>query len=188
MIINALYSKYFQKSKIFLYPLLDIKRGGPATPIETYFSWGSNYTSEDMKLICLYENRKDVEYLKFERDVLLKHSRLYDYVKIDDKSSVFVFDFSDLGSDWDFLVDGKYSRIRLNLKRSILDYFERRSGNYIYIHTYLFPEEWFKRYAELLGVTESLLIGVGELCDKPDLEKENLQIQVADLQNIKILD
>jgi hypothetical protein len=121
MIINALYSKYFQKSKIFVYPLLEIKRGGPATPVETYFSWGTSYTSEDMKLICLYENRKDIEYLKFERDVLLKHSRLYDYIKVDDKSSIFIFDFSDLGSDWDFIVAGQYSKIKASIKRMVKD-------------------------------------------------------------------
>jgi hypothetical protein len=32
--------------------------------------------SEDMKLICVYQTRTDLEYLKFERMFLLKHNRL----------------------------------------------------------------------------------------------------------------
>ena len=62
MAINALYVKYFQKSKIFIYPLLDIKRGSSVVPVETYVSWDNHYTPEDMKLICLYDIRTDDEY------------------------------------------------------------------------------------------------------------------------------
>jgi hypothetical protein len=188
MVINALYGKYFQKSKIFIYPLLGIKRGAPAIPTETYLSWGKNYSTEDMKFICVYENRKDIEYLKFEKDVLLTHTRLCDYVKADDNTSVFTFDFSDMGIDWDNIVSGNYSKLNMNLKRKILDYFDKHGGNYVYVYSYLFPEKWYDRYAELLDVPVSLLSSVGELCDKPDLEKENLQISVADLQNLEIID
>jgi hypothetical protein len=60
----------------------------------------------------------------------------------------------------------------LKTKQTVLDYFERYSGNYIYMHSYLFPNKWFKRYAEILDVPEELLIEVGELCDKPDWKKE----------------
>lgn len=188
MVINALYGKYFQKSKIFIYPLLGIKRGAPVIPTETYLSWGKNYSTEDMKFICVYENRKDIEYLKFEKDVLLTHSRLCDYVKTDDKTSVFTFDFSDMGIEWTNLVNGNYSKLNMNLKRKILDYFDKYGGNYVYVYSYLFPEKWYERYAELLDVPVSLLISVGELCDKPDLERENLEISVADLQNLEIID
>jgi len=55
------------------------------------------------------------------------------------------------------------------------------------MHSYLYPEKFFSRYAELLGVEESLLKSVGELCTKPDLEKEMLMIEVADLENLKII-
>ncbi len=36
MVIDTLYRKYFQKSKIFIYPLLGIKQGTKIVPIETY--------------------------------------------------------------------------------------------------------------------------------------------------------
>ena len=39
----------------------------------------------------------------------------------------------------------------------------------------------------LLGVEESLLKNVGELCSPPNLDKENLIAEVLDLDNKKIL-
>ena len=70
------------------------------------------------------------------------------------------------------------------VKRKILTYFEKNSGNYNYIQSYLFPKKYMAKYAELLEVPVDLLISVGELCDKPDLEKEKLLIEVVDLENV----
>ena len=187
MIINTLYKKYFQKSKIFIYPLLGIKRGTSVVPSETYFGWNDTYTPEDMKLVCLYDTRTDLEYKNFESNVLLKHTRLYDYKVINTEQSVFVFDFSDLKEDWEHLIKGKYSKLSKKTKATILNFFEQYSGNYVYINSYLNPENWFERYAEILDVDKNLIEQVGELCDKPDLEKECLLIKVADLENLKII-
>jgi hypothetical protein len=186
MVINTLYVKYFQKSKIFLYPLLGIKRGSSVVPNESYVSWFDKYSPEDAKLICVYDIREDAEYKNFEANVLLKHNRLHDYI-VCEKQSVFVFDFQDMKKDWEHFLNGQYSKMDKETKEKVLDFFERYSGNYIYISSYLHPEKWFDRYAELLGVEPSLLKEVGELCNLPDLEKECLQIKVADLENINIL-
>jgi hypothetical protein len=183
MALNSVYKKYFQKSKVFLYPLLDIKRGVSVIPVETYTGWQGYYNSEDMKLICVYDIRTDDEYKQFEKNVLLKHSRLCDYVKVNSQA-VLTFDFSDLGDDWFHFMNGKYSKISMNLKQKILSFFDKYSGNYAYMHSYLLPEKYFNNYAELLGVDASLLIEVGELCTKPDLGKETLIMEVADLGNI----
>ena len=182
--INALYKKYFQKSKIFLYPLLDIKRGTSVVPEETYLSWENTLTPEDMKLICVYHTRTDVEYINFEKNVLLKHSRLCDYVWAREKT-IFTFDFSDLEYNWFHLVYGRYSKLDYDIKRKILNFFDTKSGNYLYVSSYLFPEKHFETYANLLGVSTELVKSVGELCDKPNLDKENLVLQVADLENIE---
>lgn len=187
MVINALYKKYFQKSKIFLYPLLDIKRGTSVVPNETYLSWNDTINSEDMKLICTYHFRTDDEYTKFEKNVLLKHNRLVDLIKVNDDTVVVIFSFSDLKSDWFYFINGQYSKMNTETKRKILDFFDKKSGNYAYVESYLFPEKHFETYAKILGVDENLLKSVGELCNKPDLEKEKLFIAVADLENIKII-
>jgi|APGre2960657404_1045060.scaffolds.fasta_scaffold02439_4 hypothetical protein len=183
MALNSVYKKYFQKSKVFLYPLLGIKRGTSVIPVETYVSWEGHCTAEDMKLICLYDVRTDAEYMNFEKNVLLNHNRLSDYVKVNSQA-VFTFDFSDLEDDWSHFMNGKYSKISLNLKQKILNFFDKYSGNYAYMHSYLIPEKYFENYAELLGADVQMLIKVGELCSKPDTEKETLILDVADLGNI----
>jgi len=187
MAIDALYRSYFQKSKIFLYPLLDIKRGASVVPEQTYVSWGTKLTTEDAKLIALYPKRTDREYLNFEKNVLLKHSRTSDFIEVDDDNLVVTFDFSDIRDTFDNFVAGKYSMIDLKLKRKIRDFFEPNSPNHVYVDSYLFPDKYFKLYADLLAAEESLLRSVGELCSKPDLERENLTLEVADLENKKIL-
>ena len=48
MKLNTLYSKYFQKSKVFIYPLLGIKKGKKIVPKETYFIWNDEISIEDM--------------------------------------------------------------------------------------------------------------------------------------------
>lgn len=187
MAITALYTKYFQKSKIFLYPLLDIKRGTSIIPEETYLGWDNTYSPEDMKLVCVYNIRTDMEYKQFEKNILLKHPRLHDYILVNDETAVFIFDFSDLKDDWFHLMEGKYSKINLDIRRKILAYFAKSSSNYAYIESYLFPDNYFKKYAELLGVSIDMLKSVGELCSKPDMEKEILLIEVTDLENLKII-
>jgi len=188
MALNALYRKYFQKSKIFMYPLLDIKRGSLAVPTETYTSWKSKYTSEDAKLVCVYHTSSSPEYIQFENNVLMKHTRLCDYIQVDSTTSVFIFDFSDLKNDWGHFINGQYSKISENQKRKILNYFNDNSANHVYVESYLFPEKYRQDYADLLDVSLSLLEEAVELCDKPDILKEELLIRVPDLENLKILD
>jgi hypothetical protein len=185
MVISALYKKYFQKSKIFLYPLLGIKRGTSVVPEETYLSWNNSINPEDMKLVCLYHSRTDYEYINFEKNVLLKHSRLCDYVRIDSVKTIFTFDFSDLSDDWLYFLEGKYSKMDVKIKRKILDFFDSNSGNYYYVNSYLFPIPHHKLYAELLDVPVELIKSVVELCDKPNFEKETLVLEVADLESIE---
>jgi hypothetical protein len=184
MALSSIYKRYFQKSKVFLYPLLGIKRGVSVVPVETYICWKGYYSSEDMKLICVYDIRKDDEYKFFEKNTLLSHNRLSDYVKIGSQA-VLTFDFSDLSDDWSHFVNGKYSKLSINLKQKILDFFDKYSGNYAYMHSYLIPEKYFSNYAELLGVDAEMLIQVGELCSKPNFDKETLNLEVADLGSIE---
>jgi len=187
MYVHALYRKYFQKSKIFLYPLLDIKRGTKIVPTETYLGWNDSYSPEDMKLICVYDTTNS-DYIQFERTVLLKHTRVSDYIKVNDEKCIITFDFSDLEEDWMHFLRGEYSQISLNVKRKIIGFFDQSTGNYIYVYSYLFPEKFFNRYAELLDVPVDLLKSVGELCDKPDTDKEKLVLVVANLENSNILE
>ena len=51
--IKSLITDYVQKSRIFLYPQLRIRRGVSVTPIETYMCWPGKYSIKDSVLICL---------------------------------------------------------------------------------------------------------------------------------------
>jgi hypothetical protein len=188
MAITTLYTKYFQKSKVFLYPLLEIKKGTNIIPSETYLSWNDEINPDDAKLVCLYPILSTAEYINFKKNILLKHTRLHDLVQVDNETLVVIFDFSDLSDDWSHFVNGRYSKINDKIKRKILNFFEKSSGNYMYVESYLFPDVHFENYAKLLDVEIELLQTVGELCSIPDLDKEKLLIKVPDLQNIKILD
>jgi hypothetical protein len=184
MALTSIYSKYFQKSKVFLYPLLGVKRGMSVVPKETYVAWDKHCTSDEMKLICVYDYRTDDEYKKIEKNILLEHDRLSDYVKV--KSEViFTFDFSDLDDDWFHFINGRYSLFSPSVKQKILGFFDKYGGNYAYIHSYLIPEKYYDNYAELLDVDSKILKEVKELCSKPDLDKETLMIEVADLNNLE---
>ena len=186
MSINALYRDYFQKSKIFIYPLLDIKKGSSVTPIQTYFGWNDYVTPEDMKLVTVFHSRPDQAYIDFEKNILLKHNRLNDYIKLNDTDVLYTFDFSDLEKDWMHLINGRYSKMTDKTKRKIRDHYDKNGSNYMYMDSFLFPDKYFNIYSELLGVNEEILKNVGELCTKPDMEKEILTVSVEQLQVPKI--
>lgn len=188
MPVKSIYTKYFQKSKVFLYPLLGIKRGAKVVPSETYLAWNNTIKTEDMKLVCLYHPTIENDFQNYEKEVLLKHNRLFGINKIDDENKLFIFDLADLKNDWNYFINGKYSKISSETKEIILDFFEKNSANYVYMKSYLFPDKYFDDYAECLGVDINTLKLVGELCNKPDIEKETLILnKEPDLQNMKII-
>ena len=186
MAVKSIYTKYFQKSKVFLYPLLGIKKGANVIPSETYLAW-DNIKAEDMKLICLYHPNKSNEYEKYEKEILLKHNRLHNIKIIDNHNKLFIFDFSDLKNDWNYFMDGKYSKIDKNTKSKILYFFPEDTANFVYMKSYLFPRPFFEDYSEILNVDKDFLESIGELCNKPDLEKETLTMKQEDLQKNQII-
>jgi hypothetical protein len=183
MAIESLYKEYFQKSRIFLYPILEIKRGVSVTPIETYMSWNGHYSSKDMKLICLYHLRDDAEFLKFEKERLINNKHFFDFKQVEDNKGVYVFDFSCYAKDWNKIMLGKYSQITYPYKKKIENFYGKRDSNFAYIESFIYPEKYYQMYAEvILLVEESLLREVGELCSLVDFEKETLVATVKDLQ------
>jgi hypothetical protein len=185
--INALYTEYFQKSKIFMYPLLDIKKGCCAVPEQTYVAWEGYIKPEDAKLVTVYPNRKDDEYKTFEKNVLLKHQRICDYTELNNEQLLITFEFTDMSDDWNHFINGRYSMIDVKIKRKILSFFNKNSANHVYMDSYLFPDKYFSLYASLLDTNEDILRNVGELCSKLDLERETLIAEVINLENKKIL-
>jgi hypothetical protein len=185
MQIRSLYKDYIQKSRIFLYPSLDIKRGVSVTPIETYIAWCDYYKPADRKLCCLYYLRNDEEFKQFEKHKLIGNRLFHDFKQVEDTKGVYVFDFESLSNDWDNVINGKYSKLSPDFKRKIRHYIGLSNTNLPYIDSFLFPDRYFKIYAEMMGVDESVLKEVGELCSLPDMKHETLNISVINLDTVK---
>lgn len=187
--INDIYAKYFQKSKVFLYPALDIKKGLDIKPIETYMSWGDRIGLNDNKLICLYDLEDTNAFIAHEDRFLLGNSLFEDYIEINDNKAVYIFNYDNYKEDFKNICYGKYSQLSLELKIKIRDVYGINSPNYKYIKTYLYPDSYYENYAEILSpqskyITEmkGILEETVELCSKPDFNKERLKISVKSLE------
>lgn len=168
-----------------MYPALGIKRGVSVTPIQTHMSWKDNYSLEDAKLCCLYHLRDDDEFKPFERVKLLGNKFFYDFKQVEEKKGVYVFDMTPIKNDWMNIINGKYSKISPIHKKCIRNFIGLNSPNLPYIDSFLYPDRYFKLYAEMMGVEEIMLRDVGELCDIPNLEEETLIASAFNLEIIK---
>lgn len=180
--IKSLYNEYFQKSRIFLYPALMIPRGTSVTPLETYVSWTAHYEKEDCKLICLYHLRSDLEFRSFEKMKLFGNPHFHDFYEVEDDKGLYIFDYQEFKDDWDKFLSGKYSTLSKQLKSLILGHYSKSKKNYVYVDSYLNPEMYYDLYSRLLNCDKKLLEQVGELCDKPDFEKETISLNIKELK------
>lgn len=165
-----------------MYPALEIKRGVSVTPIETYVSWNDHYVVDDCKLICLYHLRDDDDFKRFENTKLLNNKLFCDFKQVEENKGVYVFDFKNNISNWNSFITGSYSKFTPEHKKIIKNYIGANSSHAPYIDSFLNPDTYFKMYAEMMDVNESLLRSVGELCSLPNLESETLNISVKKLE------
>lgn len=171
---------YFQKSRVFLYPVLETRKGGAVTPINTYISWADNITQMDRKLICTFHLRNDADYRKFEKNSLIGNELFYDFKEANDNVGIYVFDFNPHAVDFDTFIKGSYSRFKPVFKERIKKHYSGNNANSVYVDSYINPNKYYRMYSDILGVPVSTLKG-GELCDKPDFEKEHLKMLVKGL-------
>jgi hypothetical protein len=188
--IKQLYIEYIQKSRIFLYPALDIKRGSSVTPIETYISWKDHYSVDDNKLICLYHIRQDQEFKTFEKIKLFANPKFDDFQYVGEEKAVYVFDLSLYKYEFSAFVEGKYSKFNEDYKQNVLSFFKQSKTHQEYIDSYLYPDKYIDKYAEILSsddfkTVKAALVEVGELCEKPDFEKEDLKLELLELDLTK---
>lgn len=196
MKIQSLHRDYIQKSRLFLYPALGIKRGVSVTPVQTYLSWEGQYTTADNKFIIVYHLRDDSDFRLFEDVKLLGNPMFHEFFELEEEGlGAYVFDFSEKAEDFQKIVRGKYSTMSPEYKRTVLNFFKSHRSHHVYIESYLFPEKYFPIYAELLTHKRTdvadmyrLLTRVGELCSKPDKEEEYLKmgIKILDFDNFPL--
>ncbi len=184
MKMKDIYTKYFQKSATFLYPILGIKKNKYPKPRQTYLSWQEMISVTDKRLLCLFDRDTSDKWKRFEANVLMTHPMLMDCVIIDDDQILYIFDFSlpNLYEDYNHFLKGNYSKLSNNSKKLITDYYGVQTPEWIYIESYIHPHKYFKTYAEMLGVDISVIKKTGELCDKYNDSKENCTVIVKEKQ------
>ena len=172
-----LFKDYFQKSKVFLYPLLGIPKGSKYIPEETYmYSNSKGYNDDEFKLFCIYKGDGTRSYEAFETIKLLKHELFIDYKDLGRGLNLYVFDLSVYPQTWLAVNEGMYSKIHEREKKTITDFFGTKGLIVETVESYLYPEFYFPDYAGLLAVSEEMLEQVGELCDPPNAKKETFII------------
>jgi hypothetical protein len=174
MELDNVYDKYYQKSRLFLYPLLKIRQGSSIVPVQTYMKWEDMYELGDCKLVCVYHNRKDPEYRSFEEKYLLSNTLFYDYFLLPDNMVAYVFDLSEYSYDYRMIALGKYSELTSQFKFKIINFFSSSPYQSAYVDSYLYPEKHYYTYADLLNCDVELLVNVGQLCSAPDMDQETL--------------
>ena len=175
--MDKLYGKYFQKSLSFLFPLLGIKKSAKYTPEGTYLCLPGLVQPEDMVLVVVYAKEDSIDYKTFEHAFLLNNSLYKNRYETAEKC-IYLFDLTIYQHDWFNFLMGKYSKLSSQVKRSIRLYYGETSVQYEYMESYLFPEKYFDKYAELLNMDVKILKKLGELCDPCDIDKEMLNIPV----------
>lgn len=170
----GVYTQYFQKSKVFLYPLLDIKKGATYVPRQTYIAWEDMYSIEDTMFLCVYQTPMNERFQRFIDRFILSHELFDKYIQLEDKKHLFIFNLKSRKFDFDNFIEGKYSKISLDSKIKILDFFGGNDKVEDYIHSFLSPKDHHEEYAKHLGVDIESIKQVYELCTPPDIEKETL--------------
>lgn len=172
--MRVTYTQYFQKSKVFLYPLLRLRKGIDFVPMETYILWDGVYSEKDYKFICVYKCERNEKFLKFENNFLKSHDMFENHVQLPDDEQVYVFNFRTYKYDFDKFINGTYSKFSVGTKNQILNFFGSVGHISEYIESFLDPEQYHDAYAEALDVPLESIQDVYEVCSIPDLKKETL--------------
>lgn len=172
MKIKSLHKEYIQKSRLFCYPLLNIKRGSSITPIQTFMAFENVYDFSDKKFICQYHMRNDQEFIMFQNIKLRQNPLFHEFHLLNDGTGLYVFDLSKIHNDFEHIINGKYSALSKQSKDKISNFFSNSNVHYVYIASYLEPQKYYNLYSELLNVDIKHIKACGELCSKPDLKLE----------------
>lgn len=182
MISSEVHKKYIQKSQIFLYPALTIPRGAAHVPIGTYVAWKGLYVPEDRKLICLYALSSSPEFKSLEKQKLIGNKLFHDLKEIEEGKVAYIFDFTTHKNDYDLFIEGKYSQMSESYKKMVKRFYNNNINDFRIVESFLTPNKYYWIYNKILNVDIEHLKEAGELCSKPDLEKEELVTEIKSLE------
>ena len=173
--MKSVYTDYFQKSKVFLYPLLKLKKGIDYVPIQTYVCWEHAYTTDDYKFFCEYRAPLSKKFINFCDIYLKSHKCFLEHLDLGDNKHIFIFNFKNYKKDYNRFLKGKYSQFSLDSKLVILDFFSSSGNMADYVKVFLSPDNYHESYAVELDIKLKDIKDVYELCSIPDIEKETFR-------------
>jgi hypothetical protein len=176
--ISSLYNKYFQKSKVFLYPLIELPKTNLISSFQTYIAWENIIRQEDYKLICVFTDVDKEEFIKYEDKYIITSKYYLDKHLGLNNECVYIFDLSAFSKDWNNFLKGKYSLFSEKASLLIQKHYGIKSNEYEYIKTFLEPSKYIKLYSQLLEIDEEIIKSIGELCDPYDINKEFLKFSL----------
>lgn len=186
--MKSVYTEYFQKSKVFLYPLLRLRKGIDFVPAETYCFWDEIYDAMDYKFICLYKTKYTKAFATFQINHLPLLKNNMEHYDLGNEQLI-IFDMKQYRHDYDKFIQGRYSAFGIDSKIAILDYFGGQGRISSYVKSFLTPDEDLHRlYSDYFNVDLDLIKDVHELCSKPDIIQETLFYSYPlkiDLHNFK---
>ncbi len=175
--LKKLYSSYFQKSRSFLLPVLDIKKDARYPSIQSYMQWENVYELSDHNLILTYYERDDPQWDKYLLNTIMTNRMFNEYYQVDEEILAVSFDLHSISDDFEYVLEGKYSKLTKSTKSKIRDFYGYSSPEWAYMESFLFPDKYIPTYSKILDVEEEHIRFTGELCDKPNLEKETLKLK-----------
>jgi hypothetical protein len=177
---------YVQKSNWFLYPLLGIKKSVRYKPSQTYIAdLQKGITDQDNMLICVYKKELlDKAFQYFEDVYLFNNYHFKDFYETK-TCLVYIFDLSHFSKDFQKFIKGKYSGYSEKSKAIINGYYAKHDQFGVHPHpkinAYLNPtQEVFEQVSEEYGIPLETVISIGEVIDKPDLDKEIFIVEPED--------
>ena len=151
-------------------------------------SWEGIHSIKDNHIICVYDvPDKILSAYKLFEDQYIRNNKRFKYtIDLENKNKkAIVFDLSKYKNDINRLIKGEYSKISKRTKEIITEFFGEHGTIAEYVESYLFPTYWHEDYAHLLDVSLETIQKVYELCDKPDLDKEDFKYKSTELILLK---
>ncbi len=177
MLDKEFYNNYFQKSRVFCYSVLGIKKGISHPPEECYMALKDYYKYEDCKLILHYKNCYTKNFQLFSENVLQNCSLFEKVIVLNTNEKLYVFDFTIHKRDWMRILNGQYSKISHAYKKAIESFYAKDPTNLCLVSKIIYPFRYYSEFASIVEVPCNIVKEVGEVIDLPDRIKEEFHIE-----------